>query len=126
MSWASKHPYLVLTLLVLAVCIPFLNEAVHIDDRIYLEVADNILQKPFFPYDYHPIFEGFQAEDAASHSHLPLTAYYLATVKAVTQSDQEWVFHLAFMVFPLIAAWAMYDLARRFVHSPLAAAALLV
>jgi 4-amino-4-deoxy-L-arabinose transferase-like glycosyltransferase len=122
----TKRPYLVLLLLVAAVSLPFLNQAFHIDDRIYLEVAENILSRPLHPYDYQPIFEGFQAEDAASHSHLPLTSYYLALVRLVTGSEREWIFHLAFIIFPVLAAWAMYDLARRFVQQPLEAAILLV
>lgn len=124
-AW-SKHPVLVLTLLVGATYLPFLNQAIHIDDRIYLETADNILRKPLFPYDYPPIFEGYQAPDAASHSHLPLVSYYLALIKLATGSSQEWVLHLGFMIFPLLAAWAMYDVARRFVRWPLAAASLMV
>ena len=121
-----KSPALVLALLVGATYLPFVNQAVHIDDRIYLEIADNILQKPFFPYDYAPIFEGYQARDAASHSHLPLASYYLALIKVGTGSSREWVLHLGFMLFPLLAAWAMYDVARRFVRWPLAVASLLV
>jgi hypothetical protein len=126
MQLEAKRPYLVLALLVVAVSLPFLNQAVHIDDRIYLEVAENILSRPLHPYDYRPIFEGFQAEDAASHSHLPLTSYYLALVRLLTGSEREWVFHLAFLIFPLLAAWGMYDLAARFVRHPLEAAILLV
>jgi len=121
-----KSPLLLLTLLVCATYLPFINQAVHIDDRIYLEIADNILEKPLYPYDYPPIFEGYQAPDAASHSHLPLVSYYLAVIKLTTGSSREWVLHLGFIVFPLLAAWAVYDVARRFVRWPLAVACLMV
>jgi 4-amino-4-deoxy-L-arabinose transferase-like glycosyltransferase len=123
-SW--RNPYLLLALLVAGVCLPFIDQSFHIDDRIYLEVAGNILEKPLYPYDYPAIFEGFEAPDAASHSHLPLTSYYLAAIEALTGGEKEWVFHLAFLIFPVLAAWGMHDLARRFVRFPLAAAALLV
>ncbi|HXK60707.1 MAG TPA: glycosyltransferase family 39 protein [Acidobacteriota bacterium] len=126
MARGWTNPYLLLALLVGIVCLPFIDQPFHIDDRIYLEVADNILKKPLYPYDYPAIHEGFQAPDAASHSHLPLTSYYLALVKVLAGSDREWPFHLAFLVFPILAAWGMYDLAGRFVRLPLAAAALLV
>jgi len=126
MARGWRNPYLLLALLVGGVCLPFVNQPFHIDDRIYLEVADNILDKPFYPYDYPAVYEGFEAPDAASHSHLPLTSYYLAAIKALTGTDHEWVFHLAFLIFPILAAWGMYDLAGRFVRFPLAAAALLV
>ena len=126
MARGWRNPYLLLALLVGGVCLPFINQPFHIDDRIYVEVADNILDRPLYPYDYPAVFEGFEAPDAASHSHLPLTSYYLAAIEALTGSQKEWVFHLAFLIFPILAAWGMYDLARRFVRFPLAAAALLV
>ncbi|RPJ55437.1 MAG: hypothetical protein EHM23_26215 [Acidobacteria bacterium] len=126
MARGWRNPYLLLALLVSGVCLPFINQPFHIDDRIYLEVADNILEKPLYPYDYPAVYEGFKAPDAASHSHLPLTSYYLAAVKAVTGSEQEFVFHLAFLIFPILAAWGMYDLARHFVRFAFAAAALLI
>ena len=116
----------ILALLVLATYLPFINQAVHIDDPIYLEVADTILRKPLFPYDFPVIFEGYQAPDSASHGHLPLTCYYLALVKLLTGGSPEWALHLAFIVFPLLAAWTMYDVARHLVRWPLAAASLLV
>lgn len=121
-----RSPILILAPAVLAACLPFANKAFHVDDRIYLEVADNILRKPLYPYDYPAVFEGFVAPDAASHSHLPLTSYYLALLKWLVGSDVEWVFHIAFLVFPLLAVWSFYDLARRFVRHPRAAALLLL
>ncbi|MFZ0430448.1 MAG: glycosyltransferase family 39 protein [Acidobacteriota bacterium] len=106
--------------------LPFLGQAFHIDDRIYLEIADNILEKPLHPYDYPAVFEGISAPDAASHSHLPLTSYYLAGVRLLAGDHIEWLDHLAFLVFPLLAAFATYDLARFFVERRLAAALLVV
>ncbi len=121
-----KSPARVLILLILGTQLPFLFQAFHIDDRIYLRVADNILEKPLYPYDFRISFEGMGAPDGASHSHLPLVSYYLALLKWVTQSESEWVFHLGFLVFPVLAAWGFYDLARRYVRFPLAASCLLV
>ena len=116
----------VLILLILGTQLPFLFQSFHIDDRIYLRVAENILQTPLYPYDFRISFEGMGAPDGASHSHLPLVSYYLALLKWVTNSEAEWVYHLGFLVFPLLAAWGFYDLARRYVRFPLAAACLLV
>ena len=105
-----------LLLLVFSSSLPFIHQAFHIDDRIYLEISENILKNPLFPYDYSPIFEGLISTDAASHSHLPLVSYYLAFIKYVTGSDQEWVYHLAFIIFPVLAAMGFYDLARRYIR----------
>ena len=94
-----RSPAIVLLLVVLGTQLPFLFQAFHIDDRIYLRVAENIHQKPLYPYDYIPLFEGLGAPDAASHSHLPLVSYYLALLCWITGSQAEWVLHLGFLVF---------------------------
>lgn len=105
--------------------LPFLGQAFHIDDRIYLEVADQIRETPFFPYDYQVLFEGIWSPDAASHSHLPLLSYWIALVQVLSGSRSEWVMHLAFLPFALLAVWAFYDIARRYLRFPAAAGALL-
>ena len=120
----SPGPLLVLVLALSY--LPFLNQAFHIDDPLYLAVADNILAKPLFPYDYAAPYEGFVSPDAASHSHLPLTSYYLAFIKLLGNPQAEWVYHLAFFAFPLLAVLAFYDLSGRFVKSPATAACLLL
>ena len=122
-TWFSR---LALIALVLAVHLPFLDQAYHIDDRIYLDVARNIYEKPLYPYDFDALYEGFVAPDAASHSHLPFTSYYLALVQLAGGQESEWVAHLAFLIFPLLAALAFYELARMLLSFPFAAAALLV
>jgi hypothetical protein len=112
--------------LLLSLLVPFAGRAFHIDDRIYLEIADNILRQPLFPYDYSPVFEGLVTPDAASHSHLPLTSYYLALLKLVRGNDSEIAMHLAFLVFPAIALWSFLDLCRFYVGRRAAATALLI
>ncbi|GAB4254465.1 MAG: hypothetical protein Kow00109_29850 [Acidobacteriota bacterium] len=109
---------LLLSALVVALLyVPFLGQAYHIDDRIYLEVARNILSKPLFPYDFPAAFEGISAPDAASHTHLPLLSYYLAPWIALFGEEREWVLHLVCLPFPLLAAWSFYRLARLWTHS---------
>jgi len=105
-------PYLI----VLATYLPFLNQAYHIDDRIYLEIAENIGGKPLYPYDFAALFEGFVAPDAASHSHLPLTSYYLAGIQVLHPRMEEWVVHLAFLIFPLLAVYGFLGIAERFLE----------
>ncbi len=122
---ASLSPQVVLVFLVAAAQLPFLNQAFHIDDRIYLEIAENILRTPLFPYDYPPLFEGLISPDAASHSHLPLIPYYLALIKLVTHSEREWIYHLAFIIFPVLAVLGFYDIATRHLRNPFVATVLL-
>ena len=124
----SKHlqARLWITLLTLLTLVPFLNQAFHIDDRIYLETSQQVLEHPLYPYDYPVLFEGLPTPDAASNIHLPLTAYYLGLVQWLTGSQAEWVYHLAFLIFPWLAALAFYDLARFYLKNPLVAACLLL
>ena len=121
----SSRPRLALAVLTCVLSLPFLDQAFHIDDRIYLEVAEQILRDPLHPYDYPVVFEGLVSPDAASHSHLPSTSYYLALVSLLAGPDREWAFHAAFLIFPVLAALSFYDLARRLLRHPLAAGALL-
>lgn len=106
--------------------LPFLDQPYHIDDRIYLEVARNILRKPLFPYDFPAAFEGITAPDAASHTHLPLLSYYLTPWIALFGEEREWLLHLVCLPFPLLAAWSFYRLARCWTRSAAWAPALLL
>lgn len=121
-----RDPRFLLVLLAIGINLPFLFKPFHVDDRIYLEIADQIIRNPLFPYDYPVVFEGIVTPDAASHSHLPLSSYYLALLKLATGSDAEWVAHLAFLIFPALLAWGFYDLAARFCRHPGAATAILL
>ena len=123
---SERSHLFILILVLLCGSLPFIHQAFHIDDRIYLEIADNILEKPLFPYDYPLVFEGIPTPDMASHSHLPLTSYYIALVKALTGSESEWIYHLAFLFFPLVAAVGFYDLAEGYLCFQLPAVCLLM
>ncbi|HRV08516.1 MAG TPA: hypothetical protein P5568_08610 [Acidobacteriota bacterium] len=109
---SSRRAFFLGALLLAALYVPFLDQAYHIDDRIYLEVARNILERPLFPYDFPAAFEGMTAPDAASHSHLPLISYYLAPWTAWFGEEHEWLLHLVFLPFPMLAAWGLFQLAR--------------
>jgi hypothetical protein len=57
--------------------------------------------------------------DLRGHSHPPLNAWVLAGLVAVFGDVQEIPLHAAYIVFSLIAVWAMWSLARRFSPQPL-------
>ncbi len=119
-------PRTVVTIAVLAINLPFLFQPFHIDDRVYLETAASALENPWFPYDYSPLFEGILTPDAASHSHLPLLSYYLAAIKLLTGSEAEWVYHLAFLIFPILLAVSFFEITSRCVQRPLLATGFLM
>lgn len=104
---------MVLAAVLLVSQISFLDQAFHIDDRLYLEMAEQALETPLFPQDVQTTFEGLPVADLAGHSHLPLVSWYLALVRLLTGSQSETLVHLFMLVFPLLAVVSMYDLGRR-------------
>lgn len=109
--------------LVLLLRAPFLNQAIQGDDHIYLTEAAHALIDPLHPNNVSYVFMG-DVVDLRGHSHPPGNAWPLAGLIAIFGDVKEAPFHAAYLVFSLIAAWAMWSLARRFSPQPLWAALL--
>src|SRR5215475_8890904 len=119
---AARLPILTLFLCVVAANALFIDQAYHMDDAIYLLLARNVLQSPWFPQDRPTYFEGLYVPDLASTEHaLPLTSYWMALTAQLVKGFTEVSQHLAFLVFPLILSFSMYWLGRRFTAHPLLA-----
>ncbi|MFZ0430528.1 MAG: glycosyltransferase family 39 protein, partial [Acidobacteriota bacterium] len=119
--------WIVLGLLAIAINLPFLGQAFHIDDPVFLKVAENTSRDPLFAQDLPILFEGVSVPDLASAEHPPLIAWYMALAARLGGGFSEVVLHTAFLLFPAILAVATYSLARRFTSSPaIATVALLV
>jgi len=115
---ATKLGALPLILLVaLAIRLPFLNQAIQGDDDTYLTEASHALVDPLHPANVKYIFEGHEV-DLRGHTHPPGNAWFLAGLIAVFGEVREIPFHAAYLVFSLIAAGAMWSLARRFSPRP--------
>lgn len=111
---------LALLLFTLALHLPFIHQAFHIDDVYYLALAKNALQKPFFPDDMQFVFDG-RLVSMAGHTHAPMNAYFLAFVWFLSGKLTEPLAHGFYLLFPLLATWAFYSLARRFTAQPVLA-----
>ncbi|MGO9258596.1 MAG: ArnT family glycosyltransferase [Bryobacteraceae bacterium] len=111
--------------LVLALRLPFLNQAVQGDDDIYLKVAAHALVDPLHPTNTTYVFRGVEV-DLRGQPHPPLDGWVLAGLVALFGDVKEVPFHAAYILFSLIAAAAMWSLARRFSPQPLWAALLFV
>ena len=120
-----RRDLLLLTIAVVLLRLPFLNQAVQGDDVYYLLIARNAQVDPL-----HPMQMGFRLQGelvwAAGHTRPPLNAYVLAGLLAVFGDVKELYFHLFYIVFSLAAAISMYFLARRFTTRPLLASLLLL
>jgi 4-amino-4-deoxy-L-arabinose transferase-like glycosyltransferase len=110
---------------VLAILAPFLNKAFHIDDPLFLWMAQQISHHPGDPYGFaanwyisaQPMFSIMQNPPASS--------YYMALV-ANFLGWSEPAMHGAFLVPAIAAVAGTFFLARRLSGSPLLAALLLL
>ncbi len=104
----------------LALRIPFLNQAVQGDDVNYLYAAEHAQIDPLHPTHARYVFLG-QTWDMRGHPHPPLNAWYLALLLAIFKNVSEVPFHAAYLPFSLLAAFSALSLARRFSPNPLGA-----
>jgi hypothetical protein len=114
---------LVVLAVVLLLRLPFLNQAVQGDDDTYISEAEHALIDPLHPAHTAYTFRGVDV-DLRGHSHPPLDAWVLAGLLAVFGDVKEIPFHAAYILFSLLAAAAMWSLARRLSPQPLWAALL--
>jgi len=104
--------------LVLLLRLPFLNQAVQGDDPVYLAEASHALIEPLHPDHTSYVFRG-QTVDLRGLTHPPMDGWILAGLLTVFGGVKEIPFHAAYIVFSLVAAAAMWSLARRFAAHPL-------
>jgi len=109
-------------LLVLAVVLllraPFLRQAIQGDDVYYLYGAEHAQIDPAHPIDVRYVFEGDMV-DMEGHPHPPLNAWFLGLLLALFGDIREAPFHVAYILFSVVAAVSMWSLARRFSPHPL-------
>ena len=114
------HSWLVVVFVVFALRLPFLNQAVQGDDPYYLYGAEHAQIDPLHPAQAKYYFQG-DLVDMRGFPHPPLNAWILAAPLAVIGDVKEPLFHFRYILFSLIAALAMWSLARRFCDRPLLA-----
>ena len=110
---------------VIAALAPFLNKAFHIDDPLFLWMAQQIAHHPGDPYGFavnwyvsnQPMFSIMQNP--------PLSSYYIALIASFLGWSEP-AMHGAFLVPAIAAVLGTFFLARRLCNSPLLAALLLL
>ncbi len=110
---------------VIAALAPFLNKAFHIDDPLFLWMAQQIAHHPGNPYGFvvnwylssQPMFSIMQNP--------PLSSYYMALMASFLGWSEP-AMHGAFLIPAVAAVLGTFFLARRLCHSPLLAALLLL
>ena len=110
---------------VLLIRLPFLNQAIQGDDVYYLAAAEHAQIDPLDPNHVQYVFLGDRV-DLRGFPHPPFNAWFLALLLAVTGDIREVPFHAAYILFSVVAALAMWSLAKRFSPHPLWATLLFV
>lgn len=108
----------------LMVTVPFIGRPFHMDDASFIELARARQSEPLETVLKDYTFFGQQNEYFLD-THPPLIPSYVALLIKVA-GESETVMHLAFLIFPLIAATSMYYLARKYTRNALLAALLLI
>jgi hypothetical protein len=117
---SAPRDLLIVGLFVLALRVPFLDQAIQGDDVYYLAEAEHAQIEPWHPKHTEYVFLG-RTVDMRGQPHPPLNAWYLALLLAVNKDIAEVPFHAAYILFSLIAAFSALWLARRFSPHPLLA-----
>jgi len=119
MSWFKgvACPVILLAVLLL-IRLPFLKQAIQGDDGYYLAQAEHAQIDPLHPNHVQYISLG-EHVDLRGFPHPPFNAWFLALLLALMGDIREVPFHAAYILFSLIAAAAMWWLARRFSPRPL-------
>src|SRR5580658_1852644 len=108
----GRYSWLIVVLL-LALRLPFLHQAIQGDDPYYLYGAEHAQIDPLHPHSTQYLFQG-DLVDMRGLPHPPLNAWILAALLAVLGTVREAPFHFLYIIWSLIAALAMWSLARRF------------
>jgi hypothetical protein len=113
-----RRQLILIALVVLALRLPFLNQALQGDDVLYLTEAAHAQVEPLHPKHTEYVFMGRDI-DMRGQSHPPLNAWFLALLLAAGKGVSEIPFHAAYILFSWIAAFSALALARRFSPHPL-------
>ncbi|GEM_PF-5729046 len=118
-----KHPdlsfCLLLSLFVLFYTLPFLNHAYHIDEPLFLRIAEQIKEHFLDPYGFNYVWH-IELEPVHQIAGFPpLFAYYLALIGWNFVYPPEWLIHLSLIPFSILGVISFYFLARQFDFSAL-------
>ena len=114
---------LAIAALILALRLPFLNQAIQGDEVYYLAGAQHAQIEPLHPNHTSYPFMGDMV-DMRGHPHPPLNSWILGILLWAVGDVREIWFHLAYIAFSLIASLSMLSLAQRFSSRPMLATVL--
>jgi len=102
-----------IALLILGFSLPFLDHAFHIDEPLFLRVAEQIKRDPWHPFDFFYLWDTEYLPMSRIAAFSPLFSYYLAATSLGEIFPSEFRIHLALIPFAWIAAFSFYSVTRR-------------
>jgi 4-amino-4-deoxy-L-arabinose transferase-like glycosyltransferase len=120
-SWSRD--LLVLVSVALVALSSFLSKPAHMDDPVYLWVAEQIQRSPGDFFGFTINWQGTRAPVYLVNKNPPLVSYYFA-LWGWLGAKSVWALHCAALPIALFAVGGVYALARRLCVAPLVAAAL--
>jgi 4-amino-4-deoxy-L-arabinose transferase-like glycosyltransferase len=118
-----RKPSLLLLLITVAALAPFLGKAFHIDDPLFIWMAQQIAKHPLDPYGFEVNWASFPEPMWQQMQNPPLCSYYIALVGSVF-GWSEIALHVAFLFWATMSILGTFALARRFCPQPFLAALL--
>lgn len=119
----SRKSQFRLVALTVAALAPFLNKAFHIDDPLFLWMAQQIAKHPLDPYGFAVNWSTTSEPVWKVMQNPPLCSYYLAAIGSIA-GWSELTLHAAFLIWPVLSLLATFAIARRFCREPFMAALL--
>jgi hypothetical protein len=118
-------PRFILAAITVAVLAPFLDKAFHIDDPLFLWMAQQISKHPLSPYGFDVNWTSSPEPMWIVMQNPPFCSYLIATVAAIL-GWSEVALHLAFLLPAIAAVLGTYSIARRFCPDATTAALLTI
>ncbi len=119
--WRKLNSPVGAALLTVALLAPFLNKAYHIDDTLFLRLAQHIWKEPLRPCNFFYLWDTQPRSFWVVTQNPPLGGYLIAGLSFITNVErpEEWKLHLAYLAIAAGCAALGYVLARRFCGYPM-------
>jgi Dolichyl-phosphate-mannose-protein mannosyltransferase len=111
-----RKSQLALVAITIAALTPFLNKAFHIDDPLFLWMAQQIAKHPLDPYGFTVHWGTFPQAAFERIQNPPLCSYYMALVSKMVGWSEP-ALHVAFLLWPVLAVLGTFALALRFLNA---------
>lgn len=116
-SVRTWSPLIAAFFLPVVLLVPFANKAFHIDDTVYLWVAQHILEDPLGFYDFEINWYGFDQPVWEINQNPPAMSYVLALIGWIAGWG-EIPMHLGTLFFAALVSCGTFFLAREFTTRP--------